>query len=111
MLIGKNRRIRRRVIIGLLLAASLTLLTLSFREGSAGVTGSIRRSTLSITATLYDVVHRITQPVADASGWTTGLVAARQENEQLKKELERQGAAGVQIQALQQQRQKVGELP
>jgi len=75
MLIGKNRLIRRRVIIGLLLAASLTLLTLSFREGSAGVTGSIRRSTLSITAPLSDVVHRITQPVADAwdgrPGWST----------------------------------------
>jgi rod shape-determining protein MreC len=110
MLIGKNRLIRRRVIIGLLLAASLTLLTLSFREGSAGVTGSIRRSTLSITAPLSDVVHRITQPVADAWGWTTGLVDARQENEQLKKELERQGAAGVQIQALQQQLQKDEQL-
>jgi rod shape-determining protein MreC len=110
MLIGKNRLIRRRVIIGLLLAASLTLLTLSFREGSAGVTGSIRRSALSVTAPVSEVVHRVTQPVADAWSWTTGLLDARQENERLKKELERAGATGVQVQNLTEQLQKDEQL-
>ena len=44
MLLGNNRLIRRRVIVGLLLAASLTLLTLSFREGNGGVIGGIQRT-------------------------------------------------------------------
>jgi rod shape-determining protein MreC len=94
MLIGNNRLIRRRVIVGLLLAASLTLLTLSFREGSGGVIGSIQRSALSITAPISGVVHRVTQPFVDGWNWTTGLVDARQENSHLKAEL-RQASANA----------------
>ena len=92
MLIGNNRLIRRRVIVGLLLAASLTLLTLSFREGSGGVMGSIQRSALSITAPVSGVVHRVTQPFVDGWNWTTGLVDARQENTRLEAELRRASA-------------------
>src|SRR3954469_2157164 len=110
MLIGKNRLIRRRVIIGLLLAASLTLLTLSFREGATGVSGSIRRSTLAITAPVSSGVHRITQPVADAWNWTTGLIVARQGNEHLKTQLEQAGPANVQLQSMQEELAKKNQL-
>ena len=48
MLLSKNRIIRRRAVVGLLLAASLTLLTLSFRQGSTGVVGEIQRDAVSI---------------------------------------------------------------
>ena len=50
MLLSKNRIIRRRAVVGLLLAASLTLLTLSFRQGSSGVVGEIQRDAVSVTA-------------------------------------------------------------
>jgi rod shape-determining protein MreC len=103
MLIGKNRLIRRRVIIGLLLAASLTLLTLSFRQGSQGVTGDIQRTALAITAPVSGVVHRVTQPVVDAYHWTAGLVDARQENERLKAQLDRAGANAVENEGLRAQ--------
>ena len=79
MLLGNNRLIRRRVIVGLLLAASLTLLTLSFREGNGGVIGGIQRTALAITAPVSGVVHRVTQPFVDGWNWTTGLVDARQD--------------------------------
>src|SRR3954447_7153354 len=95
MLIGNNRLIRRRVIVGLLLAASLTLLTLSFREGSGGVMGSIQRSALSITAPISGVVHRVTQPFVDGWNWTSGLVDARQENTRLEAELRRASASAL----------------
>jgi rod shape-determining protein MreC len=108
MLIGKNRLIRRRVIIGLLLAASLTLLTLSFREGSGeGVIGGIQRTALAVTAPVSEVVHRVTQPIADAWDWTAGLVDARQENERLKAQLEQAGAQNVEIE---QARDRIAEL-
>jgi rod shape-determining protein MreC len=100
MLISKNRVIRRRAIIGLLFAASLTLLTLSFRDGSNGAIGAIQRSALSITAPASAVTHRVTQPFVDAWHWTTGLVDARQENTKLKAELQR---ATAEVLALQQQ--------
>ena len=89
MLLAKNRVIRRRAVVGLLLAASLVLLTLSFREGSRGVIGSIQRSALSITAPFSDAAHRVTQPFVDAWDWAAGLVDARQEVERLQEEVDR----------------------
>src|SRR5947208_4604113 len=101
MLIGKNRFIRRRAVIGLLLAASLTLLTLSFRWGSDGVIGVIQRGALSITAPFSEATTRVTKPFVDAWNWAGGLVDARSENERLKKQLEEARAANLLMQQLQ----------
>ena len=110
MLLGNNRLIRRRVIVGLLLAASLTLLTLSFREGNGGVIGGIQRTALAITAPVSGVVHRVTQPFVDGWNWTTGLVDARQENTRLKEQLKEMGAREVQNQVSQDRLTKLEEL-
>jgi rod shape-determining protein MreC len=101
MLIGKNRFIRRRVVIGLLFAASLTLLTLSFREGSTGVIGGIQRGALSVTAPFSAATTRVTRPFVDAWNWAGGLIDARSENERLKQQLERANAANLALQQLQ----------
>jgi rod shape-determining protein MreC len=85
MLLSKNRTIRRRAVVGLLLAASLTLLTLSFREGSTGVVGEIQRNAVSVTAPFATVAHRVTRPGVDAWNWASGLASARDSSEQLKK--------------------------
>jgi rod shape-determining protein MreC len=100
MLIGKNRFIRRRVVIGLLLAASLTLLTLSFREGSTGVIGGIQRGALTVTAPFSAATTRVTRPFVDAWNWAGGLVNARSENERLKRQLEQANAANLALQQL-----------
>ncbi|HSD01039.1 MAG TPA: rod shape-determining protein MreC [Gaiellales bacterium] len=85
MLLSKNRIIRRRAVVGLLLAASLTLLTLSFREGSSGVVGEIQRNAVSVTAPFATVAHRVTRPAVDAWNWASGLASARDSTEQLKR--------------------------
>ena len=85
MLLSKNRIIRRRAVVGLLLAASLTLLTLSFRQGSTGVVGEIQRDAVSITAPFATVAHRVTRPAVDAWNWGSGLTSARDSTEQLKR--------------------------
>jgi rod shape-determining protein MreC len=100
VLIGKNRHLRRRAVIGLLLAASLTLLTLSFREGSQGAIGAIQRTALAVTAPVSSVTTRVTQPFVDAWNWTSGLIDARNENAKLKRELEVANAANQQLQQL-----------
>ena len=111
MLLGNNRLIRRRVIVGLLLAASLTLLTLSFREGTAGVIGGIQRTALAITAPVSAVVHRVTQPFVDGWSWTTGLVDARQENAAAEGAAQGDGRrVEVQNQVTQEQLTKLEEL-
>ena len=80
MLIGKNRHLRRRAVIGLLLAASLTLLTLSFRQGSEGAIGAIQRGAMAITAPFSAATTRVTKPFVDAWNWTSGLVDARRKH-------------------------------
>jgi rod shape-determining protein MreC len=110
MLIGKNRHLRRRAVIGLLLAASLTLLTLSFRQGSQGGIGAIQRGALAVTAPVSEVTTRVTQPFVDAWHWTSGLVDARSENAKLKRQLAEAAAANQQMQQLQYELEQDNKL-
>jgi rod shape-determining protein MreC len=83
MLLQKNRAIRRRAVVGLLIAASLTLLTMSYREGSTGVVGSVQNGAVEVTAPFASVAHRVTSPFVDAWHWTTGLINARDQTAKL----------------------------
>ena len=83
MLLSKNRVIRRRAVVGLLIVASLVLLSLSYRQGSTGAVGDVQRTASSVTAPASSVAHRITQPFADAYNWTTGLIDARDRAEKV----------------------------
>ncbi len=98
MLLSKNRIIRRRAVVGLLLAASLTLLTLSFRQGSSGVVGEIQRDAVSVTAPFATVAHRVTRPAVDAWNWGSGLASAHDSTEKLKHLQAQYGALQVQSQ-------------
>ncbi len=98
MLLSKNRIIRRRAVVGLLLAASLTLLTLSFRQGSSGVVGEIQRDAVSVTAPFAAVAHRVTRPAVDAWNWGSGLASARDSTEELKQLQAQYGALQVRSQ-------------
>jgi rod shape-determining protein MreC len=84
MLLSKNRVIRRRAVVGLLVAASLMLLTASYREGSSGAVGSVQRTVVSVTAPFATAAHRVTRPFVDGWHWTTGLIHARNQTAQLK---------------------------
>src|SRR4249919_615375 len=99
MLLSKNRIIRRRAVVGLLLAASLTLLTLSFRQGSSGIVGEIQRDAVSVTAPFSTIAHRVTRPAVDAWNWGSGLASARDSTEQLKHLQAQYGALRVRSQA------------
>jgi rod shape-determining protein MreC len=110
MLLSKNRLIRRRAVVGLLLAASLTFLTLSFREGSTGVVGAVQRGAVQATAPFATVAHRVTRPFVDAWNWTTGLVSARDQAAQLERLRRQYGATLVQVRGLQSQNQRLQRL-
>jgi rod shape-determining protein MreC len=110
MIVGKNRVIRRRAVVGLLLAASLTLLTLSFRQGSQGVIGAFQRGAVSATAPLSEASHRVTQPFVDAYHWTAGLFHARQENRRLHRLLEKTGGEQVLVAQLREENARLQAL-
>jgi rod shape-determining protein MreC len=97
MLLSKNRLIRRRVVVGLLVAASLTLLTMSYREGSTGVVGSVQRNAAQFTAPFETVAHRVTSPFVDGWHWATGLITARSQTAQLRIERTKLGQVVSQL--------------
>src|SRR6185437_16792762 len=101
MLLSKNRVIRRRAVVGLLIAASLTLLTMSYREGSTGVVGSVQNGAVELTAPFASVAHRVTSPFVDAWHWTTGLVDARDQTAKLHQLEAQAGRDTATIQQLQ----------
>jgi rod shape-determining protein MreC len=100
MLLSKNRVIRRRAVVGLLVAASLTLLTMSYREGSTGAVGSMQRGAVELTAPFATVAHRVTRPFVDGWHWTTGLINARDQTAQLRIDRTKLGQAASQIREL-----------
>lgn len=110
MLLSKNRLIRRRAVVGLLLAASLTFLTLSFREGSTGVVGAVQRGAVEATAPFATVAHRVTRPFVDAWNWTTGLVNARDQAAQLERLRRQYGSTLVQVRSLQAQNARLRHM-
>jgi len=103
MLLSKNRVIRRRAVVGLLVAASLTLLTMSYREGSTGVVGSVQNGVTEVTAPFASVAHRVTSPFVDAWHWTTGLVNARDQTAKLHRLEAQAGRDAALIKQLQQE--------
>jgi rod shape-determining protein MreC len=110
MLLSKNRLIRRRAVVGLLVVASLALLSLSFRQGSVGVVSDLQRGALSVTAPFSAAAHRVTRPFVDAWHWTTGLINARDENARLKVLADQYNALYIQNKTLQDANKKLGEL-
>src|SRR6185312_2112204 len=103
MLLSKNRVIRRRAVVGLLVAASLTLLTMSYREGSTGVVGSVQNGAAEVTAPFASVAHRVTSPFVDAWHWTTGLIDARNQTAKLHRLEAQAGRDAALIKQLQQE--------
>jgi rod shape-determining protein MreC len=104
MLLQKNRVIRRRAVVGLLVAASLTLLTMSYREGSTGVVGSVQNGAVELTAPFASIAHRITSPFVDGWHWTTGLIDARNQTAKLHQLEAKLGRDASMIESLQKQR-------
>jgi rod shape-determining protein MreC len=84
--ISKRRFIVRRVVLGTLVAISLALFTMYFRESSGGVLHDLKSGVSAVVAPVESVVSRAIQPFQDAWGWTVGLVDARGDKARLEKE-------------------------
>jgi rod shape-determining protein MreC len=110
MLVSKNRVIRRRAVVGLLVLAALALLSLSYRQGSTGLVGDIQRGTSSVTAPFTTAAHRITQPFVDAWDWGGGLINARDQSAALAKLRQEYSSVYAQNQALKQTNANLSQL-
>jgi rod shape-determining protein MreC len=79
--------LRRRLVVGLLVLASLVLISLSFRSDETGPLGGVHSTAATALRPFAVGFERIAQPFRDAYGWADSLFTARSEAEQLRAEV------------------------
>jgi rod shape-determining protein MreC len=77
---------RRRAVLGLLVGASLILLTGYFSEGSGGPLHSVQRGVLQALSPIQEGASRALKPVRDLAGWFGDTLDAKKERDRLRKE-------------------------
>jgi rod shape-determining protein MreC len=79
---------RRRAVLGLLVVASLILLTASFGDRSSGPVHGVQRGIATVLGPFQEVADRALKPARDTVNWFRDTFDAKGENERLKDELE-----------------------
>ena len=80
---------RRRVVVGLLVALSLALVSVYFRESPGGPLHDLQGAGAAVLRPFQVGAERVARPFRDLYGWFDGLVTAKAENERLVVENER----------------------
>ena len=78
---------RRRAVLLLLVVASLTLLSLYFREGEGGPMHRVQRGVAAVLGPFEEAADRALKPARDFVNWFDETFEARGENERLREEL------------------------
>jgi rod shape-determining protein MreC len=79
--------LRRRLIVGLLVLASLVLISLSIRSEDTGPLSGVQSAGATALRPFAVGFERIAQPFRDVYGWADSLLTARSEAERLREEL------------------------
>ena len=80
--------LRRRLVIGVLVLASLVLISLSFRSGDTGPLSGVESAGATALRPFAVGFERIAQPFRDVYDWTDSLLSARSEAEELRAEVQ-----------------------
>src|SRR4051812_19786651 len=88
---------RRRAVLVVLVALSLTLLTAYFGESSGGGLHSVQRGAMEVLAPIQEGANRAVKPARDLFGWFGDTIHAKHQRDQLRAERD-------------QLRRQVGEL-
>ncbi|MGH3065779.1 MAG: rod shape-determining protein MreC [Gaiellaceae bacterium] len=78
--------LRRRLVVGVLVLASLVLITLSFRSGDDGPMSGVQSAGSTALRPFAVGFERVAQPFRDAYDWADSLLTARSEAERLREE-------------------------
>ena len=78
---------RRRAVLGLLVALSLILLTAYFGESAGGGLHALQRGVLQVLAPIQEGANRALKPFRDLAGWFGDTLHARDQRDQLRKEV------------------------
>jgi rod shape-determining protein MreC len=88
--------LRRRLVVGLLVLASLTMITIYFREAPNGGMHDFQSAGATALRPFEIAADRVARPFTDAYQWTADLFHARSENEKLRKEVDRLSQVAIQ---------------
>jgi rod shape-determining protein MreC len=89
--------VKRRIVVGLLVLLSLTMITISFREEQGGPLHDLQSAGATALRPLQVGAERVVRPFRDAYGWFADLFAAKGEAERLRLENERLRQEAVQF--------------
>ena len=81
-----NPALKRRVVLGVLVLASLVLVTLYFREPESGSLHTARSAGSAVLKPFQVAADRVVQPFRDAWEYVSGLVSAKDELERVKED-------------------------
>jgi rod shape-determining protein MreC len=93
-----DRPLRRRIVVTALVLASLTLLSVYFRESSGGPLHGVQSTGAAVLRPFEIGAERVARPFRDAASWFGGLVDAKSENAKLRRELDRTRQIAIQNQ-------------
>lgn len=78
---SRSSALKRRIVVGILVLASLVLITLSFRSSALD---GLQGTGATVLRPFEIAADRVTRPFADTAGWFRGLVDAKSENKKLR---------------------------
>ena len=79
-------QLRRRLVVGLLVLASLVLISVSFRSGETGPLSGVESAGATALRPFAVGLERVAQPFRDGYSWADGLLTAQSEAERLREE-------------------------
>lgn len=102
--------LRRRLVVGALVLASLVMITIYFREAPDGHLHGVQSAAATAMQPFEIGAQRISRPFRDAYGWAASLFHAKSENERLREELDQLRAQVIVTAELQRQYDQLAEL-
>ena len=102
--------LRRRLVVGLLVLASLVLISLSFRSDESGPLSGVQSAGATVLRPFAVGLERVAQPFRDVYGWADSLLTARSEAEELRVELRDLRQRAIQSQCALQENVYLREL-
>ncbi|TML48059.1 MAG: rod shape-determining protein MreC [Actinobacteria bacterium] len=85
----KASAVRRRIVAGVLVLLSIALITVYFRESAGGGLHQVQSAGATVLRPFEVAADRVSRPFRDAYGYFAGLVHAKSENNQLRREVEK----------------------
>ncbi len=88
-MVAPRRTSRPRFTLGLIVLTAITLITIDYRAGGGGVTGSIRDAARTVLQPVGAAVNFVVTPIGNVVGGVLDFGRVRHENAKLREELAR----------------------